>query len=424
LLYDAYPIGDENLETSELQDAMNTQHAILVKLMRDDYPKIRILALQTVVRILIVGWDTILPATTTKWLKIWITHLSLDSSSPAVRQQAYIQLAKLIKEQDLAHPILNDLINKLSFGLHDVSDKVRSAFADVLLEVKETSIPYIEVSKIEMIMARVATEKSKEITLKLCKVISDVFFRPDTENSVKQMERLSKCLSKNYEATKNVFFYMSSKTYGELVYPNLNQPVEKFGEFAMYISDVIISNLKKLKEMQERNIEKAQMRALSQSQSLASISGGEDQDKDQNSNRDSQLNESQIQSSQNLMKADKLNKLVQYFEIASVLFTNIIKQAERELLKNLYKSFSNLVHAILRNISDPRAARTALYIAGQLPAGAIEWISKTAMNRLMKADDEDSKEFFGPFIRCIVSWQWIQQLSDLLCDWFTNTKAR
>ena len=161
LLYDAYPIGDENLETSELQDAMNTQHAILVKLMRDDYPKIRILALQTVVRILIVGWDTILPATTTKWLKIWITHLSLDSSSPAVRQQAYIQLAKLIKEQDLAHPILNDLINKLSFGLHDVSDKVRSAFADVLLEVKETSIPYIEVSKIEMIMARVATEKSK-----------------------------------------------------------------------------------------------------------------------------------------------------------------------------------------------------------------------------------------------------------------------
>merc|ERR1712226_146625 len=103
-----------------------------------------------------------------EWLKIWFGKLTLDSSSPAVRVSAYKELAVLINEQPLAHPLLSELCCKINWGLHDVSDKVRSAFSDVLLACKRTQIPYTNAAgTIDMILARIEAENSEEIQLKL-----------------------------------------------------------------------------------------------------------------------------------------------------------------------------------------------------------------------------------------------------------------
>lgn len=142
LLDDSYPINDESLNQEEAREMADLTHAQLVGLLRDNVPQIRIQAVMTVRVILSSIWDSILPQVIMEWLKVWLGKLTLDSSSPAVRVASYKELAGLIQDQPLAHPLLAKLMSKINWGLHDVNDKVRSAFADVLLACKKTQIPY------------------------------------------------------------------------------------------------------------------------------------------------------------------------------------------------------------------------------------------------------------------------------------------
>ena len=146
---------------------MQLQHDVLAKLMVDECPLIRVKALETVTSVLTTVWDTMLPAVIIQFLKIWILRLTFDSSSVVVRTNAYNCLARLIKNQDLSHPLLEGLISTISHGIHDANDKVRSAFMNVLLEIKETKIPFTNIISLKMLMACIQTEKDTKICVKM-----------------------------------------------------------------------------------------------------------------------------------------------------------------------------------------------------------------------------------------------------------------
>ena len=394
LFHEVYPIADDSLPSNELQQIMQLQHDTLAKLMVDECPLIRVKALETVTSVLTTVWDTMLPAVIIQFLKIWILRLTFDSSSVVVRTNAYNCLARLIKNQDLSHPLLEGLISTISHGIHDANDKVRSAFMNVLLEIKETKIPFTNIISLKMLMACIQTEKDTKICVKMVKMLADICFKKE-ESGEKRLNRLNLSMTNNFEATRIVFYYVSNQKYIESVYPTLETPIESLAELAVQIGNMITANLKQAKDRYDKKIE-----------------------------RSSTQNETQNQSSIEkieFMSAKQLDTVINFFEIGSIIYTNIVSKCDKETSINLMSSYKNLIHAIARLIDDPRAARTALFVSNKLPAKAVEHISSVAMKRLEDADENVPEDFYGPFIKCVVSWQWIRKLTEMLCTWFENT---
>lgn len=55
------------------------------------------------------------------------------------------QCLSIVLDNDLSHPVLEKLLPTLKYSLHDVSEKVRTAFLDMLIKVKAVraaKVPY------------------------------------------------------------------------------------------------------------------------------------------------------------------------------------------------------------------------------------------------------------------------------------------
>jgi condensin-2 complex subunit G2 len=76
-----------------------------------------------------------LPPTTTKQVLSYVAGtLGRDSACTDVRVAVMSGLSELL-DQPLAHPVLKNLLPVLSQNMHDVSEKVRVAFLQILCKV-------------------------------------------------------------------------------------------------------------------------------------------------------------------------------------------------------------------------------------------------------------------------------------------------
>jgi condensin-2 complex subunit G2 len=105
----------------------------------DDDPAVRSIAVLGVTRILNTYWEMVPMATTTTLLEIIANDLAWDVQAAPVRVAVCEGLESLL-DNALAGPVLAALLPHLAPLLHDTSERVRCAFADLLLRVKGMSM--------------------------------------------------------------------------------------------------------------------------------------------------------------------------------------------------------------------------------------------------------------------------------------------
>ena len=144
LFVDAFPIvretdavATEGAVAAESLDAqLSRQFDVLSSVLADPAPRVRVVAVRGVCRILAVYWE-LLPASLAHRLLSHLAHdLAYDAASARVRQAVCEGVRQVVESQPLAHPMLaHGVLRALRGCLHDKREAVRWAMADLLLSV-------------------------------------------------------------------------------------------------------------------------------------------------------------------------------------------------------------------------------------------------------------------------------------------------
>ena len=103
----------------------------MVKLLLDDNPDVRVVAIQGCCSVLCDLWLIIPSNRINEMIKIIIKDLAFDGSSPKVRVASIKGLTKLLSNVR-THMYLKGVLPKVSICLHDVNEAVRAAMVDLL----------------------------------------------------------------------------------------------------------------------------------------------------------------------------------------------------------------------------------------------------------------------------------------------------
>ena len=130
-----FPLRANNTTAAEDDDTMQKHFNTFTLLLKDNDHKVRSSAISGICKVLNDYWEPIPANISYTILSYMINTSSKDCSSGLVRIAVIEGLQLLLTNCPLSHVILKKLLPSLSHALHDVSEKVRSAFVTLLLIV-------------------------------------------------------------------------------------------------------------------------------------------------------------------------------------------------------------------------------------------------------------------------------------------------
>ncbi|CAG2053464.1 unnamed protein product [Timema podura] len=207
VFFHMYPLQRPDVSTRpETQIYLDMQHEIIKKLLLDDCPTIRCLAIRGVCKVITTWWLSIEPETRYGWMKIIIEDLTYDASSPEVRCCIYQSLKHLLTNPH-STKYLETVMPCLREQFADVSDKVRKAYIELLIKLKTTEeTKHWNIVPLEQILVHLETE-GPVLGVLLVRLVFDTFInkkRPVTE----MVRRIKLTIVENRDAIFNFFKYI------------------------------------------------------------------------------------------------------------------------------------------------------------------------------------------------------------------------
>mmetsp|Transcript_28364 Transcript_28364/g.35085 ORF Transcript_28364/g.35085 Transcript_28364/m.35085 type:complete len:1411 (-) Transcript_28364:240-4472(-) len=158
ILHTTFPLHEPNAGKTHLKEVNEKTIEVLIRLLNDGDPKVRVAGCDATVRILGVYWDALSAKHIRSLLNEVIMKHANDISSAAVRAQAVHGIALLLDAQ-ASHGVLRPLLPLLGNLIHDSVERVRLACVKLLLKVKKLKgIKYYHVVPSNHILARLAVE--------------------------------------------------------------------------------------------------------------------------------------------------------------------------------------------------------------------------------------------------------------------------
>eukprot|EP00727_Mastigamoeba_balamuthi_P000617 m51a1_g10552 putative condensin-2 complex subunit g2 (1131) ;mRNA; f:40842-44746 len=130
---DAFPIHDPESPQRVQDEELQRQFDLLGTLLHDAHEGVRRAAVPGVCRILCTYWELIPAATAASLLHTLADELAFDKSSPAVRAAVLRGFRAVIDGTHLSHSALAGLLPRVAPLAHDSSERVREAFAELML---------------------------------------------------------------------------------------------------------------------------------------------------------------------------------------------------------------------------------------------------------------------------------------------------
>ncbi|KAJ4456690.1 putative Condensin-2 complex subunit G2 [Paratrimastix pyriformis] len=157
LMVAAFPLMDPDGDRETTDATLQRHFDALLALLKDPVPSVRVLGVGGVCRVLREFWEMI-PAPTIRSLLTRVGELGFDTSSAPVRV-AVLQGLRDLLANPLAQPVLKELLPKLGMLLHDNTERVRAAFIDLLLAVRDIrSIRFDRVVPLDHVLYRLCAE--------------------------------------------------------------------------------------------------------------------------------------------------------------------------------------------------------------------------------------------------------------------------
>ena len=166
LLAEAFPVQNPEATAKEFEEGLTRQIRVLDALLKDPVPRVREVAVHCVSRVLSVYMELLPLHTTTSFLGLLINNLSMDAASAAVRAAVLRGLA-VVLDNHISHPLLAQRLPLLGDRMHDSSESVRVAMAELLLKVRSVkAIKFFDVVALPDILSRLGADSSRPAVAK------------------------------------------------------------------------------------------------------------------------------------------------------------------------------------------------------------------------------------------------------------------
>lgn len=158
LLVDMFPLEDPAASKEEKESLLEKQFVLLEKLLVDDCPDVRSVAVEGACRILRLFWEVVPSTITVKLLSKVMDEMAHDTTSSAVRCAVVDGMIYLL-DNPQSHELLKVLLPKLAPLLDDPVLAVRTAVADLLLTLKDIrALQFHKVVNLDSILCSLATD--------------------------------------------------------------------------------------------------------------------------------------------------------------------------------------------------------------------------------------------------------------------------
>ncbi|XP_039155763.1 condensin-2 complex subunit G2-like [Eucalyptus grandis] len=174
LLLDVFPLEDPDA-TKEVKDSLlDRQFYLLERLLKDDCPDVRVVAVEGCCRILNLFWEVIPSSTITKIITRIFDDMAYDNCSE-VRLSTINGVAYLLGNGQ-SHEVLKVLLPRLAHLITDGTLSVRVALIELLLLTRDIrSFQFNKVVTLEALLSMLATDQA-QVAQKITRLLLPSYF--------------------------------------------------------------------------------------------------------------------------------------------------------------------------------------------------------------------------------------------------------
>ncbi len=236
---------DPTLGNAHIKEVNAKSIEVLLSLLKDDDPKVRIAGCDASIRILGVFWDALCSANIRSLLnEIVMNHLK-DASSSMVRYQA-VRGITLLLDSKSSHGVLRPLLPLVGNCIHDSVERVRLEAAKMLLKLKGMKgFKYYHVVPSNHILARLAAEGADP--QKICGPVASAIVELLVNSYFPKGEMGSE------QTRRTIHFISHNRAASRVFYANLEQHLEI--NFCCKLIVMLFKTMKKAVEDEEKGID-------------------------------------------------------------------------------------------------------------------------------------------------------------------------
>ncbi|XP_053268370.1 condensin-2 complex subunit G2 isoform X1 [Pleuronectes platessa] len=375
LFTEAFPVHNPDKTNEHIDDTIQRQLDTIMALLEDPHPTVRTNATLGVCKILAKCWELFPPTIITDFLKKLVNEMSVDASSPDVRCSVFKCLT-IVLDNGLSHPLLEKLLPTLKYSLHDSSEKVRTAFLDMLLKVKAVrAAKFWDVSSMDHLLARLAID-SQSVSKRIVDLLFKSFF-PVNETDREWCCRCVTLIQMNPMAARK--FYQH--TYRHTAPTNI---IKMMLAIRRVLNNCIQTDfdVTEIDESIRENSPQAAPVVLGKD--MAVVSG---------------LLEVVVILWRSIEKALKQNKEAQQYTVAK---------------------FGNVMSKYFQTFEDERCIVPLIQLASFMPPAAVPTFSCSVLSRLKKLEPGAGPAQYSQLLDCMCSWGQARDILELISEWLTE----
>ncbi|CAK4082299.1 unnamed protein product [Aphanomyces euteiches] len=183
---------------------MQKQFDVMIQLVQDSAPAIRVVAVHGMSKVLSLYWELV-PHEYIQQFLFWLFEMVQDVSATAVRV-AVLQGLTLVLDNHLSHSVLKSLLPKLSPYLHDKQESVRAAFCQLLVRIKSIrNMHFYDIAPVDQCLNRLVLDSSRNAVVK---PLTNLFLRSYFPQGVSESSQVARTLSliEEHEPASRVFY--------------------------------------------------------------------------------------------------------------------------------------------------------------------------------------------------------------------------
>ncbi|XP_029385152.1 condensin-2 complex subunit G2 [Echeneis naucrates] len=375
LFTEAFPIIDPDQSNENIDNNIQKQLDTAMVLLGDPHPTVRSTATLGVCKILAKCWELLPPTIITDFLKKLVLELAADTSSPDVRCSVFKCLT-IVLDNALSHPLIEKLLPTLKYNLHDNSEKVRTAFLDMLIKVKAVrAAKFWDVCKMDHLLARLAID-SPSVSKRVVDLLFKSFF-PVNESEKEWCCRCITLIQMNPMAARKFYQY----AYKHTAPTNI---IKLMLAIRRVLNNCIQTDCD-LTDINESNKENsAQAEPVNLGKDVAVLSS--------------------------------------LLEVVVILWRSVekaLKQNE-EAQKYTVAKFGNVLSKYFQTFEDERCTVPLIQMASFMPSAAVPTFSCGVLSRLRRMDPGAVPTHYSQLLDCICSWGQTADILELITDWLTE----
>ncbi|KAG1656540.1 Condensin-2 complex subunit G2 [Nymphon striatum] len=399
LFFDAFPLEDPEANNENSDVLFQKQLKIVENLLDDECPIVRNTSIYGTFSVLYKHWE-LLPATYIKSFVRKLSDLAFDGSFVECRVAVFKGFAKLL-ENPLSHPLLSNLLPKLDKGFHDPSEKVRIAFLDMLLTVKNLkSIKFWSITPPNHLLARLAVD-SLQISKRIVILIFNSYF-PISKPDFVKLERTVSLVETNRLASRRFFQLMSKQT-----------DLESIVNYMLLVCKAL----------------KVYVRQQTSTESDADFSHSQ-------SNMDTSQDKENINNEQ-LSIADRIESSFPFNDPEVVcglldgctilwkeIYVKLFQRVNSNYLKTLHRAFISAVPLFFMHFKDSVVIESLVYLSSLLPIKAVPMISGYCLSKLKNMTDEKTcgqPQHYATLLESMCNWDKADLILETVSEWISET---